>query len=156
MRPGDPLNVFNFELTFRSSQGDGAMPLCAGAFSECSGLEATMEPKVLRVGGLNYGAVQLAGPVSFTTVVLKRGMTSSRDLFNWFQAVAAGGYSQRRTAEIAMRSPAGETVLTWGLMRCLPVKFKTADLNAKGGSDVAIEELQLAHEGLLLLATGGR
>lgn len=150
-----PIQVFRFEVSFkRVGTGSGPADVCSGAFSECTGLEATMEPKVIRAGGVNYGTTQRPGAVSFATVVLKRGMTSTRDLFHWFQMVAGGSYAYRLSAEIAMQSPAGDTVLTWGLDRCLPVKFKAADLNATG-TDIGIEELHLAHEGLRLLSQGG-
>jgi phage tail-like protein len=114
-----------------------------------------MEPKVIKAGGANYGPAQRVGPVTFATVVLKRGMTTTRDLWNWFQTVAGGGYSYRLDARITMQSPSGQAVLTWVLDRALPVKFKAADLNAKG-TEVGIEELHLAHEGLRLeLPAGG-
>jgi phage tail-like protein len=102
---------------------------------------------------MNYSAAQRAGTVSFATVVLKRGMTQTRDMFTWFQLVAGGAYAYRLSAEIEMHNPAGETVLTWGLDNCMPVKFKAADLNAKG-TDIGVEELHLAHEGLRLFDTG--
>ena len=146
-----PLHVFRFELSFKRVAGTGGTEtVCGGAFGECTGLEATMEPKVIKAGGANYGAAQRPGQVSFATVVLKRGMTSNRDLFQWFQLVNGGSYAYRLSAEIEMRDTNGDTVVTWGLDRCLPVKFKAADLNAKGG-EVGIEELHLAHEGLRLL-----
>lgn len=143
-----PLQVFRFEVTFTQQGTD--VNLCSGAFSDCTGLEATVEPKVIKSGGANYGPAQRAGQVSFATVILKRGMTTTRDLWNWFQAVSSGGYAYRLSAQIAMRDPAGNTVLTWGLDDCMPVKFKAADLNAKG-TEVGIEELHLAHEGLRLI-----
>ena len=146
-----PLHVFRFELSFKIVAGSGGTEdVCSGAFAECTGLEATMEPKVIKAGGANYGAVQRPGPVTFATVILKRGMTSNRDLFNWFALVNGSSYKYRLSAEIEMQDAAGNTVVTWGLDRCLPVKFKAADLNAKGG-DIGIEELHLAHEGLRLL-----
>jgi phage tail-like protein len=150
-----PLHVFRFEVSFRADTltGSGAgspVPLCSGAFSECTGIEATMEPKVIKAGGRNYGPAQRVGQVSFATVVLKRGMTRTRDLWQWFQLVAGGAYSYRLSAEIDMHDSAGETILTWALSRALPVKFKAADLNARG-TDVGIEELHLAHEGLTLV-----
>ena len=150
-----PLHVFRFEVTFKrdalQGAGDGSpVNLCSGAFAECTGLEATMEPKVIKAGGSNYGAAQRPGPVTFATVVLRRGMTSTRDLFQWFQLVAGGGYALRLSAEIAMQDGSGKTVLTWGLRRALPVKFKAADLNARG-TEVGVEELHLAHEGLTLV-----
>jgi phage tail-like protein len=150
-----PLHVFRFHLRFRrTAGGSGPEDICRGAFSECTGLEATMEPKAIKAGGLNYGAVQRAGPVSFATVVLKRGMTSSRDMVTWFQLVAGGSYAYRLSAEIEVQNPAGEPVLTWGLDECLPVKFKAADLNAKG-TEVGVEELHLVHQGLRLFVAGG-
>jgi phage tail-like protein len=147
-----PLHVFRFQVDFRraGSAPGGPVQVCSGAFSDCSGLEVTMEPKVIKSGGANYGPAQRAGQVSFATVVLKRGMTRTRDLWNWFQLVSGGAYAYRLSAEIAMQDNAGKSVLTWGLDNCLPVKFKAADLNAKG-SEIGIEELHLAHEGLRLI-----
>ena len=152
-----PLPVFRFHVSFKRDALSGAaadtpVPLCSGAFSECTGLEATMEPKVIKAGGANYGHAQRAGQVSFATVVLKRGMTSTRDAFHWFQLVAGGKYAYRLAVKIEMQDAAGNTVLTWGLKRAVPVKFKAADLNARG-TEVGIEELHLAHEGLQLLGT---
>lgn len=153
-----PLHVFNFHVSFKRDALLGPPPsdaspltLCSGAFAECTGLEATVEPKLIKVGGANYGVAQRMGRVSFATVVLKRGMTTTRDLWQWFQLVAGGAYAYRLKVEIEMRDGAGRPVLTWGLARALPVKFKAADLNAKGG-EVGIEELHLAHEGLTLVA----
>jgi phage tail-like protein len=149
-----PLHVFRFEVSFKREGGAGAdsgnVNLCSGAFAECTGLEATMEPKVIKAGGSNYGAVQRAGPVTFATVILKRGMTTTRDLWNWFQLVAGGSYAYRLSAQIQMQDTAGNVVVTWALARALPVKFKAADLNARG-TEVGIEELHLAHEGLTLV-----
>ncbi len=152
-----PLHVFRFHVTFkrdalRGEASNSPVALCSGAFAECTGLEAAMEPKVIKAGGANYGPAQRAGPVSFGTVVLKRGMTSTRDLWQWWQLVAGGSYAVRLSAEIAMQDGQGETVLTWGLRRALPVKFKAADLNAKG-TEIGVEELHLAHEGLQLVTS---
>lgn len=149
-----PLHVFRFLVRFSRSGGEGGQEdVCGGAFAECSGLESSMEPKLIRAGGLNYGAVQRAGPVSFATVVLKRGMTRTPDLFRWYQLVAGGAYAWRLSAELVVLNTAGEPALTWGLDNCLPVKFKAADLNARG-TDIGIEELHLAHEGLRLFEPG--
>ncbi|ATE59872.1 phage tail protein [Thauera sinica] len=155
-----PLHVFRFHVSFRKQAlghrpaGDTEVPICQGAFSECTGLEATMEPKVIKAGGSNYGAAQRAGPVTFATVVLKRGMTKTRDLWNWFGMVGGGAYAYRLMVEIEMRNARDEAVVRWALRRAMPVKFKAADLNAKG-SEVGIEELHLAHEGLVLLPVSG-
>jgi len=49
-----------------------------------------MEVKVIKEGGRNYGVIQRSGLVTFATVVLKRGMTTTRDLYKWFELVAMG------------------------------------------------------------------
>lgn len=155
-QPMYPLHVFRFQVDFKehrlSDSSAGAnKPLCSGAFAECTGLEATMEPKVIKEGGRNYGPLQRVGQVTFATVILKRGITTSRDLWRWFEmASRRGAYTYRLTAVITLRDIENNDVLKWQLERALPIKFKAADLNAKG-TDVGIEELHLAHEGLSLI-----
>jgi phage tail-like protein len=153
-----PFPVFNFEVVFVESRLPGnnkkndpnVKMLCGGSFAECTGLEATMEPKIIKPGGHNYGVIQRAGPVTFATVVLKRGMTSRRDLWRWFQMTTqSGAYSYRLTATIHVKDASHNTVLAWQLDHAMPIKFKASDLNAKG-TDVGVEELHIAHEGLSL------
>lgn len=147
-----PLHVFRFHLDFFTqsvtSGGDNSpVSLCQGSFAECSGLEATMEPKVLKEGGLNYGAHQRPGPVTFATVILKRGYSPNSDLWKWFQTTSAQGYSQRLRVVINVFELDGASNLAWQLDRAFPIKFKAADLSAKS-SEIGIEELHLVHEGL--------
>ena len=159
-----PWPAFRFHLEFvresltsaSSSSGQGgsgsAAPLvCQGAFSEISGLEATHEPKLIREGGLIYGGHQRPGNVSFATVVLKRGMTSSRDLWTWFfntvQGTSGPAWGERLTVFINVQGSDGRTRLRWKIDRALPVKFRASDLHG-AGTELAIEELHLAHEGL--------
>jgi phage tail-like protein len=147
-----PFNVFRFQVDFSQAtlpdgSGSGGLIVCSGAFSECTGLEATMEPFVIREGGQNYGSAQRAGRVTFGTVILKRGMTTTRHLWKWFDLVAGGAYAFRMEVKITMFDVEGKPALTWKLERAMPIKFKAADLNAMSSS-VGIEELHLAHEGL--------
>lgn len=154
--PDYPLTLFRFQVDFkrvslRDHAESGDMPLCRGAFAECTGLEATMEPKVIRAGGWNYGAHQRPGPVTFGTVILKRGMTTTRDLWKWFSHVSEQAkFAFRLNVTIRVAAPGedlpGETLVV-RLHRALPVKFKCADLSSRA-SEVSIEELHLAHEGL--------
>jgi len=150
-----PVGGFRFELAFHENAlkpaGSAERPLAGGAFAECTGLEATMEPRVIREGGLNYGVHQRAGAVTFATVILRRGITTNRDLWKWFVLTTQrGGYSYRLNLDIRHLDVSGNLIRTWQLLRAMPVKFKSADLNARG-TDVAVEELHLVHEGLLLL-----
>ena len=156
-----PIGAFAFQVSFGSELVpfaglDGAL---TGGFSEVTGLEATMEPKVHREGGRNYGPIQLPGPVAFATVVLKRGIVGSRHLWSWWSVFAGadgavnGGWGPggRCDVSIAMLGSDGAPVIGWRLENAMPIKFRSADLNARS-TDVAVEELHLAHEGLHLLA----
>lgn len=151
-----PFQPFRFHVDFRtdslqSQSSSEQVSICEGAFSECTGLEATMEPKIIKEGGGNYGAAQRAGAITFTTVVLKRGITNNKNLWQWFSAVATGGYSYRLSITIHVFNLEGKAVLAWQLDKAMPIKFKAADLNAKA-SEIGIEELHLAHEGLTSIA----
>lgn len=149
-----PIHSFRFQVDFKEQmlgqKEVNKINLCSGAFSECSGLEATMEAKTIKEGGRNWGEIQRSGKTSFATLVLKRGMTSQRDLWMWYEFVGNGGYAQRLNAVITHFDTAGNSVLAWKLVNAMPIKFKAADLNSKG-TDVAIEELHMVHEGLSLI-----
>lgn len=147
-----PLHVFRFLVEFRTdSLVDGdqndLFDVCQGAFSECTGLEATMEPKRIKEGGRNYGEAQRAGGITFATVVLKRGISTNRNLWQVFNAIASGMYAPRMQVTITLLDGDGASIMGWQLDRAMPVKFKFADLSAKG-TEVGIEELHLVHEGL--------
>ncbi|HZS38680.1 MAG TPA: phage tail protein [Polyangia bacterium] len=154
-----PFPSFNFSVDFYEDKlppANGAVPtnngkpvpICTGVFSECTGIDATMEPKVIKEGGRNYGANQRVGQVTFSTVILKRGMTSTAHLWKWWSLVAGGKYAFRLSADITIFEQDGTPAVGFTLERVLPVKFKAPDLNAMTGNAVAIEELHLAHEGL--------
>jgi phage tail-like protein len=147
-----PLRGFRFQVDFKeqmlSNETEGGeVLLCSGAFSECSGLEATMEPKTIREGGRNWGAAQRMGPVSFGTVILKRGLTRTDHLWAWFSLVGEGAYAQRLNVSITMFDQDGQGIFSWTLKRAMPTRFRAPELSA-GSSEVAIEELHLVHEGL--------
>lgn len=147
-----PQRGFRFQVDFKEQMltnetEGGEVLLCSGAFSECSGLEVTMEPKTIKEGGRNWGAAQRMGAISFGTVVLKRGLTSSADLWSWFSLVGEGAYAQRLNVTITQFDLSGKGVFSWTLLKAMPIKFKAPDFNASN-NEVAIEELHLVHEGL--------
>ena len=100
-----PFTAFKFEVVLNLHEPIAGItnPLCNAAFSECDGLEMTMEPKTVREGGNNTQQFHLVGPVSYGTLSLKRGMTSTIDLWKWFtQSVSGDTRSARGEAVIVM------------------------------------------------------
>ncbi len=143
--PDRPFTTFRFVVNLTPA-GDGEA-LCAAEFSECDGLEITLETKTIREGGNNARQIHLAGPVSYGQLTLKRGMTRSMDLWQWFERTQQNR-SLRAAGTIQMKSSDGsQTDVTYTLTGCLPVKLKAPGLNAKDGT-IAIEELGVAYETL--------
>ena len=142
-----PFVSFNFEVLINV---DGVSDMvCSAAFSECDGLEMSMEVKTIREGGNNGKQIRLSGPTNFGQVTLKRGMTANFDLWDWFKAMLTNP-GLRADAQVVLFSPdRQEERARFVLTRCLPIKLKAPALNAKDGM-VAIEEFQLAYESLAL------
>lgn len=146
-----PFTAFNFAVEVRVPGVSDRV--CGAAFAECDGLEMTMDVKTVREGGGNGRQIRLAGPVGFGTLTLKRGMTPTFDLWDWFTGVMRDA-RLRADATVVVFAADGQTERArFVLSRCLPVKLKAPVLNAKDGM-VAIEEMQLAYETLRLERPG--
>jgi len=144
-----PLHIFRFRVDVADdslSQGPQGSPVQM-SFAECTGLEATMEPKTIKEGGRNYGAAQRAGGITFATVVLKRGVSTDRGMWEIFNAVACGQFAPRLQVTVTLLDGSQQPIMAWQLAHAMPVKFKFADLNGRG-MEVGIEELHFVHEGL--------
>jgi phage tail-like protein len=142
-----PFTSFNFSVEIhRAGQSD---QMVSAAFSECDGLEMTMDVKTIREGGNNGRQIRLTGAFNFGQLTLKRGMTENFDLWDWVTETLHNP-SLRAEAEVVVLAADGQTKrASFLLSRCLPVKLKAPPLNAKDGT-IAIEELQLAYESLTL------
>lgn len=142
-----PFTTFNFSVEI--NKGDDSGPLCAAAFSECDGLEMSMEVKTIREGGNNGRQIRLSGPLAFGQLTLKRGMSTNFDLWTWFTQ-SLDDPRLRADAEVVMIGADRKTECArFVISRCVPVKLKAPALNAREGQ-VAIEELQLAYESIRL------
>lgn len=146
-----PFTNFNFSVEIHVP--GVSSKVCSAAFAECDGLEMTMEVKTIREGGSAGKQIRLAGPVTYGQLTLRRGMTSSFDLWDWFDAVLNDA-RLRADAEVVLLAADGRTEQARFLLeRCLPTRIKAPQMNAKDGA-VAIEELQLVYESLSLKRPG--
>ena len=93
---------------------------------------------------------KLPGLTKYANIVLKRGLTRDLSLWNWRKAVV-NGKPDRRSGTIILLDEAGQPVLRWNFVRGWPAKWEGPALNAKA-NEVAIETLEIAHEGLELEA----
>jgi phage tail-like protein len=150
-----PYTAFRFQVELSLAQpvpGINGL-VCRGAFSECDGLEMTMEPKAIREGGNNQEQLHLMGPISYGQLTLKRGMTGNRDLWNWFSAAGRTGRRSTANGKVIIADATGKPSLTFVLENCLPVKLRGPSLNGKDGQ-IAIEEMQLVYSRLSIRGAG--
>jgi phage tail-like protein len=146
-----PFVAFNFAVEINVP--GVAENVCNAAFSECDGLEMTMDVKTIREGGNNGKQIRLTGPMNYGQLTLKRGMTETFDLWKW-AATMLTDRGLRADAEVVIFAADGETERArFVLSRCMPVKLKAPALSGSGGT-IAIEELQLAYESLSLKESG--
>jgi phage tail-like protein len=140
-----PFSAFNFSVEIRVP-GLSSGSICDAAFAECDGLEMSLDVKTIREGSNNGRQIKLAGPFTFGQLTLKRGMTSSFDLWDWFQKVAEDP-TLRADGHVVIFGVDGKEKARFALSRCIPLKIKAPALNAKEGP-IAIEEMQIAYESL--------
>lgn len=119
--------------------------LVAG-FSEVQGLDAQTEVEEYREGGLNSYVHRLPKGTRYGTIVLRRGMSSSPELWSWYDQTANGVIS-RKNGSIILLKPNGGELCRWNFFGAFPVRWTGPSLNA-ASSDVAIESIELAHNGI--------
>jgi len=136
----DPFLSFNFAVEI-----DG---IIVSGFNDVSGLQAEIEVQEYREGGVNEYIHKRAGPARYpSSLVLKRGITDSTQLWSWFCDVLQGNI-QRKSLDVVLMDSSGADQRRWTLRNAYPVKWTGPELKAQS-SEVAIESLELAHEGLI-------
>lgn len=151
----DPYRGFNFLITLIGSASTLTTAATAilgapqGGFSECSGLEMALDIEEYREGGNNGTVLRFPTRLKWTNLRLKRGVALSDDLWQWHFAMVQGQV-QRRDGIITLQDEQRNPVKTWSFTRGLPVKWSGPALNAMQ-NQIAIEEMEIAHEGLQLL-----
>jgi phage tail-like protein len=137
----DPYGQFNFLIEI-----DGVIQ---GGFSEASGLTTDSTIFEYREGNESHGTTRkLPGLIKYNNIVLKRGWTQDKSLWEWRKKVI-DGTTQRASGAIILLDEARQTALRWNFREGWPSKWEGPALNAKT-SEVAIETLEIAHEGLEL------
>ncbi|HTL01590.1 MAG TPA: phage tail protein, partial [Vicinamibacterales bacterium] len=137
----DPFGAFNFSVEI-----DG---VTTTSFSEVSGLDAEIEPIEYRTGDEDITVRKIPGLRKYSNITLKRGFTPDLSLWNWMKQGLAGKV-MRANMSITLLDGARQPVLRWNVREAWPCKWEGPDLNAKG-NDIAIETLEICHEGIELV-----
>ena len=145
----NPYPAFNFIVALGGDQGSGDLGAIIGGFSDVSGLGMEVKYSEYRNGNEKVSTVRKV-PNTHTVddVTLKRGVVGAVDAFTWLKTVR-DGTADPRTVTISMLDESREnTVCTWTLRRAQPKKWSGPTMAAKGGGDVAMEEIVFVHEGV--------
>lgn len=139
MAISDPYGNFSFLVEL-----DG---IVRAAFHEVSGVDSTVEVIEHREGN-DLVMRKFPGQVRYSNIVLRWGLASDTDLYQWhLQWVTGDPAAQRKTGSVVLYDRQGKTELArWNFVNAWPTRYTAATLNAES-NDIAIETLELAHEG---------
>jgi phage tail-like protein len=133
----DPYRAYNFKLVIEG--------VTEGHFTECSGLGIKVEAIKYREAGNNQVVRRIPGQVEYADVTLRYGLTSSRDLWDWFMTAVAGTVERKNISILMLDSNGSTEVMRWDLVSAWPAEWRGAPLDAMG-HEVAIESLTLVFE----------
>jgi len=119
-------------------------------FSEVTGLDISTDVIEYREGSSpEYHKIKMPGMQKFSNITLKRGtFKGDNDFYKWWNTIALNTI-ERRNVIVSLLNENHEPVVVWKIKNAFPVKMQSTDLKADG-NEVAIETLELAHEGLTI------
>jgi phage tail-like protein len=137
----DPYRSFNFSLEIDR--------IPRGAFSECSGLTSEGDAVDYREGtDLQPNVRKLVGLRKYTNITLKRGYTKDRTLWDWYKEIH-DGKPDRRNVTITLMNEERAAVMRWHAENVWINKIEGPSFKASA-NEVAIESIELVHEGLTI------
>jgi phage tail-like protein len=144
----NPYGAFNYIVALGDAQGDGSVGTIIGGFSDVSGLGLDVSYSEYRNGNEKFNTSRkIPNTHKLDDVTLKRGIVGSDDLFAWLKGVRDGTADPRQIT-ITLLDEARNSVVTFALRNAQPKKWSGPTLAAKGGGEVAMEELHFVHEGI--------
>ncbi len=118
----------------------------AGGFSEASGFDASIDVIEYREGDMVQTPMKLPGLKKYGNITLKQGVADSMVMYEWMIA-GVEGEVQRKTITITILDETETATASWQVINAWPAKYTAPDFNATS-SEVAIESLEIAHEGM--------
>ncbi len=142
----DPYAVYNFEILINGISEDGKA--VKGSFSEVTGLDLEITPIDYRNGSEEIVVRKLPGLKKFPNLVLKRGIIGDLALWKWILQ-GANGQTLRTSGSILLLDENRQEAMRWNFTRGWPAKYSGPQLGAIK-NEVALESLEIAHEGLYI------
>ena len=118
----------------------------AGGFSEVTGFDAPVDVMEYREGDMVQTPMKIPGLKKYGNITLKQGLADSMVFYEWI-AEGVSGAVQRKTITITLLDEEENPAASWQVINAWPTKYTAPDFNATS-SEVAIETLEIAHEGM--------
>lgn len=136
-----PLPTFHFSVDL-----GGAVIVC----NEVSGLDSELDEIEYRDGNSpNFSTIKMSGLRKSSNITIKKGVfVDDKDFWTWYNAVSMN-VPERRQVTISLLDDQHAPVMTWKLLNAWPKKIDSPDLKSDT-SEVAIESLEIAHEGVTI------
>jgi phage tail-like protein len=137
----NPFPVFKFWVEIES--------IVVAEFQDCSGLRVERDVERYKEGGVNDHEQILPGRSKYTNITLKYGLSSSTEIWDWFQEGLLDGKVKRVNFSILLRDVKGDVARRWNIVDAFPVRWEGPQFTSDS-NQVAIETLEIAHHGITL------
>ncbi len=136
-----PVTAFHFQVEWGGTRI---------GFTEVSGLTVELQTIDYREGSApEYQVTKMPGIPQYSNITLKRGMfRSDNEFFQWLNTVKLNEI-ERRDLTISLLNEDHEPITVWKVKDAFPTKVEGPSLNSTG-NEVAVETIELAHEGLTI------
>lgn len=139
----DAIEYPRAKFRYKVAMGDVGV----AGFTEVSGFDATIEPIEYREGDMKTETpLKVAGLRKYGNITFKKGVITAHALYDWL-AVGLTGAVTRKTVSVSLLDETQAEVATWQIINAWPTKYTAPDFNATS-NEIAIESLELAHEGM--------
>ncbi|MDP4209277.1 MAG: phage tail protein [Bacteroidota bacterium] len=137
-----PLVKFSFQVKWDDAEF---------IFQEVSGLSSETQVIEYRGGSSPvYSTVKMPGIQKFSNVTLKKGMfKGDKNLWDKYNLIKMNTY-KRSSIVISLLDESQGVAMSWKLTNAFPVKITVTDMKSDG-NEIAVESLELAHEGLKIV-----
>ena len=139
-----PLPKFHFQVEWGGTKI---------GFTEVTGLEVTTDVIEYRDGASpEYHKIKMPGMQKYSNITLKRGkFKSDNEFYDWWNTHQLNQI-ERRDITVSLLNEKHEPVFVWKIKNAWPIKVNATDLKSDAGTEVAIETIELVHEGLTMEA----
>ena len=126
--------------------------MMVAGFSEVTGFDATIDVVEYREGdAVDPTPRKMPGLVKYSNITLRRGVIDSVEFFTWIDEINKGQLTaERKVVTVQLCNDEDTVIAAWQLLRAWPCKYTGPELKGLS-SDVAIETIEFAHEGLVRL-----